>query len=88
MVTILRSKTVYPLMRRLVGFFRVSGILSCGFEASSDAKEGASQPQFNVGYQVLDLKYRKDGQEPTLTVAVWKKKNRGQVSTFDIILVV
>lgn len=71
MVTILRSKTVYPLMRRLVGFFLVSGILSCGFEASSDAKEGASQPQFNVGYQVLDLKYRKDGQEQTLTVAVW-----------------
>jgi hypothetical protein len=37
----------------------------------SQASGAAPQPLFNVGYHVLDLKYRKDGQEQTLTVAVW-----------------
>lgn len=71
MVRILRSQTVYPLMARLVRVFLVFGILSCAPVVGSDARGGAPQPQFNVGYQVLDLKYRKDGQEQTLTVAVW-----------------
>jgi predicted dienelactone hydrolase len=65
------SKRVSSLLRRLVGLFLISGILSCWIEASIGANEGASQPRFNVGYQVLDLKCRKDGQEQTLTVAVW-----------------
>jgi len=71
MVTILTSKTVHPRVRRLLGLFLLSGILSWGLEASADTKEGSSQPQFNVGYQVLELKYTKEGQEATLTVAVW-----------------
>jgi predicted dienelactone hydrolase len=71
MARILRSETVYPLMALLVGVFLVFGILSCAPVGGSDARGGAPQPQFNVGYQVLDLKYRKDGQEQTLTVAVW-----------------
>ena len=37
----------------------------------SNAREPELQPLFNVGYKVIDLKYRKDGQEQTITVAVW-----------------
>ncbi|MFH1934836.1 MAG: hypothetical protein ABIN18_25115 [Pseudomonadota bacterium] len=70
MVRICRSETVNPLMARLVGVFILFGILSCT-AVDSDARGAAPQPLFNVGYQVLDLKYRKDGQEQTLTVAVW-----------------
>ncbi len=65
-----RSETAYRLMARLVRGFLVFGILSCTV-VDSDARRAAPQPLFNVGYQVFDLKYRKDGQEPTLTVAVW-----------------
>jgi len=57
-------------MRCLLGSFLILGSLSCA-AMGSDAKEELSQPLFNVGYQVLDLKYQKDGQEQTLTVAVW-----------------
>ncbi|MCG2778366.1 MAG: hypothetical protein L6406_22050 [Desulfobacterales bacterium] len=70
MVRICRSETVNPLMARLVGVFILFGILSCT-AVDSDVRGAAPQPLFNVGYQVLDLKYRKDGQEQTLTVAVW-----------------
>lgn len=38
---------------------------------SAGAGNDASRPLFNVGYSVLDLKYQPDGQEQTLTVAVW-----------------
>jgi hypothetical protein len=37
----------------------------------SNAREPELQPLFNVGYKVIDFKYRKDGQEQTITVAVW-----------------
>lgn len=33
--------------------------------------EATSRPLYNVGYQTLDLAYRQNGQEMTLTVAVW-----------------
>ena len=39
--------------------------------AGSDVKNEAHKPRFNVGYQVLDFKHQKDGQEQPLTVAVW-----------------
>ena len=65
-----RSGTVCPLMASLLLVFLVFGALSCS-AIDSDAKEAAPRPLFKVGYQVLDLKYRKDGQEQTLTVAVW-----------------
>ena len=71
MVRILRSQTVYPLMACLIGVFLVFGILGCASVKGSDARGEAPQRQFDVGYQVLDLKYRKNGQEQTLTVAVW-----------------
>lgn len=70
MVGILRSKTVYPQMALTVVIFLVFGCLNC-VPVRSEAREEESQPQFNVGYQVLDFKYRKDGREQTLTVAVW-----------------
>jgi predicted dienelactone hydrolase len=57
-------------MVRLVGLFFVFIMLSCS-AAASDVSEAAPQPLFNVGYQIMDLKYQKDGQEQTLTVAVW-----------------
>ncbi len=57
-------------MARVGSVFLVFGILSCVL-VSPGARAEVLQPQFNVGYQVLDLKYRKDGQEQTLTVAVW-----------------
>jgi predicted dienelactone hydrolase len=60
----------YPLMVRLVGLAFLFVTLSCT-AAGSNPGEGASRHLFNVGYQVLDLKYQKDGQELTLTVAVW-----------------
>ena len=70
MTGIWRSETTHPLMRRLFGVFLVLGILSCD-GMGADAEERSTQPLFNVGYRVLDLKYRKDEQEKTLTVAVW-----------------
>jgi len=70
MTRIRRSETVYPLMARLVGVFLVFGILSCT-AVDSDASGAEPRSLFNVGYQVFDLKYRKGGQEQTLTVAVW-----------------
>ena len=60
----------YPLMMRLFGIFLILGILGCAL-INSDASEGVPQPLYNVGYQVLDLKYPKDGQEQEITVAVW-----------------
>ncbi|MDD5686746.1 MAG: hypothetical protein PHE88_02800 [Elusimicrobia bacterium] len=36
-----------------------------------DTKVEVAGHGFNVGYQVIDLKYQKEGQEQTLTVAVW-----------------
>ncbi|MDI6775062.1 MAG: hypothetical protein QME60_06680 [Verrucomicrobiota bacterium] len=63
-------ETVYPLMARLVGIFFLFGVLSCA-ATDSGAGRATPLPLFNVGYQVLDLKSRKDGQEQTLTVAVW-----------------
>ena len=70
MTGIRRSETVYPLTTRLFGVFLVLGMLSC--EAiGSDVRKGVPRPLFTVGYQVLDLKYRKDGQKQELTVAIW-----------------
>jgi hypothetical protein len=62
MVGIWRSATVNPLMARLVGVFLVFAILNCT-AVESDASGAVPQARFNVGYQVLDLKYRKGGQD-------------------------
>ena len=70
MVRIWRSETDYPLMTRLFGIFLILCILGCA-PISSDAREGIPQPLYTVGYQILDFKYPKDGQEQKLTVAVW-----------------
>lgn len=69
MIKIRRAETVYPV-GRLVAALLVFGFLSCTIPAS-DAGEPKIQPLFNVGYKVIDLKYRKDGQDQILTVAVW-----------------
>ncbi len=70
MVRIWRAETVYPLIAPLAGIFLVFTILSCLVEAPN-ANGAASQPLFHVGYQAIDFKYRKNGQEQRLTVAVW-----------------
>ena len=36
----------------------------------SNAREPEIQPLFNVGYRIIDLKYRTDGQEQAITVVV------------------
>jgi predicted dienelactone hydrolase len=66
---ILRSDIIYLPVARLFGVLLVSGILSGLLAAGAEA--GSSQAGFNVGYRVLDLKRRKNGQEEVLTVAVW-----------------
>ena len=70
MAGIWRSETGCPLMTRLFGTFLILGILGCA-PISRDTRKGIPQPLYTVGYQVLDLKYPKDGQEQELTVAVW-----------------
>ena len=67
MVRIWKAETVLRLIGRCAGAFLVLGILSY---TSIDAGGAALKPRFNVGYQVLDLKYQKAGDEKTLTVAV------------------
>jgi len=70
MERILKPETDYPMMMRLFAIFLVLSIIGCA-PINSNAKKGAHQALYNVGYQVLDLKYPKDGQEQELTVAVW-----------------
>ncbi len=69
MARIWRAEAVYLLITCVVGVFLVCGILSA-MPADSDAR-GARGPQFNVGCQVLDFKYKKDGKEQMLFVAIW-----------------
>lgn len=57
------------LARRLNVFF-ILGCLSC-LPLGLKAKGGQAPPAFHVGYRVLDLEYKQDGLEKTLTVAVW-----------------
>lgn len=70
MIRIRRSETAHPLRVRLVWLFFVFIILSC-LSTAPEVSGGEARPLFNVGYQILDLKYQKDGKEETLTVAVW-----------------
>jgi len=63
-------KTVYPLMKRLFAVFLVLVILSLD-TFSSDSKKNTIHPIFDVGYQIIDLKYQKNGKEQNLTAAVW-----------------
>lgn len=51
----------------LVGFSFIFCFLMCGPYISAET----SRPLFNVGYQVIDLKYIKDNQEQNINVAVW-----------------
>lgn len=57
-------------MKRLFAVFLVLGILSLD-TFSSDSKKNTTHPIFNIGYQVIDLKYQKNGKEQNLTAAVW-----------------
>lgn len=49
------------------GVYFISNILVCVPDISAET----SQPLSNVGYQVIDLKYTKDNQEQSISVAVW-----------------
>ena len=53
-----------------IGAIAVFGILSWT-AGNSVAGGAATQPLFNIGYQVIDLAYRENGREQVLTVAVW-----------------
>ena len=67
---ILTALIIQPALLCLFDFFLFFGILSCTV-MDSNARESELQPLFNVSYKVIDLKYRRDGQEPTITVTVW-----------------
>jgi predicted dienelactone hydrolase len=54
----------------MIRLFIVFVMLTCTSTAS-DKSVATVRPLFSVGYQILDLKYQKDGREKTLTVAVW-----------------
>ena len=60
----------YPLMTCLFSISLILGILGCA-PISSDGRGGLPKLLYTVGYQVLDLKHSKYGQEQELTVAVW-----------------
>jgi predicted dienelactone hydrolase len=55
-------------MAYCTALFTAFMMLSC---TAADAGGAVSKAVFNVGYQILDLKCRHNGQEQTLTVAVW-----------------
>ncbi|MBT8352846.1 MAG: hypothetical protein KJO26_16625, partial [Deltaproteobacteria bacterium] len=57
------------MKRLLVIFLAISFIGSAPI--NSAARKHAHHALNPVGYQVLDFKYPKDGQEKELTVAVW-----------------
>ncbi len=67
-------------MAHLVGVFLVFTILSYT-TVDSETRGAVHQPQFNVGYQILELKYRKDREEKTFTVAV--RMRTGQEGDFN-----
>jgi len=57
-----------PLLSTLI----ILGILGCAdMKAALTVEERPSQLLYNVGYKVLDFKFRKKNQKETLTVAVW-----------------
>ncbi len=61
---------VKPDHKFLIGISMIILGLNCAASASpADVKR--PRPPYNVGYQVIDLAYQKDGMEKTLTVAVW-----------------
>jgi len=70
MTEIHKSGAVYLRIARVVMYFVAFVILNLT-PVISDASEIIPKAIFNVGYQVLDLKYLKDEQVKTLTVAVW-----------------
>jgi predicted dienelactone hydrolase len=70
LIIIRMSEKINMLTVRLVRGLLIFGILSFTI-ADLDAGEAEPRPVFNVGYKVIDLKYRKDGHEQTLSVAVW-----------------
>jgi len=66
---ILTALIVRTALLGLFGVFLFFGILSCTV-MDSNAREPELQPLFNTCYKVIDLKYRKDGREQTIAVAV------------------
>ena len=68
---ILKLRKICHPLAHSAGLFLVLSIPSRTPVARSESGEGTAQTRFNVGYQVLDLKYQKNGHEQALTVAVW-----------------
>ena len=70
MARILKSETGHRLSMILVGIVFVLTIQGNG-TSGPHAAESECSSIYNVGYQVLDLKYANEGDEQTITVAVW-----------------
>lgn len=62
-----RFETAFFLMKFLFSVLFVLGVLS----SPAFGLDLKTQPTFNVGYQILDFKYQKNGKDQNLTVAVW-----------------
>ena len=65
-----RSEAIQPHMKRLFCVLLVLEVISSAGKGA-DSEKRLAQPLYNVGYRTIDFKYRKNGQEKTLTVAVW-----------------
>ncbi|NNL41976.1 MAG: hypothetical protein HKO79_05735 [Desulfobacterales bacterium] len=70
MKEIIQIEKGYPLMTRLFVILLVMSIIACA-PINSNARKGVQTAIYNVGYQVLDFKYPKKGEERELTAAVW-----------------
>lgn len=66
MIIVRRPLTAHSLIACMVVPVFVFGIMN-----AACANDSVPGQLFNVGYRVIDLKYRKDGREQTLAVAVW-----------------
>ncbi len=72
---------VKPDHKFLIGISMIILGLNCAAPASP-AEIKRPRPPYNVGYQVIDLAFRKDGEDKTLTVAVWYP-TAAQPKTYD-----
>lgn len=70
MEAFIQTEKGYPLITHLFVILLVMGIIGCA-PINSSATKGAHHALNHVGFQVLDFKYPKDGEERELTVAVW-----------------
>ena len=68
--TIWKRERSHPVITPLFCVFIVLGLFRCSV-MTAEAQEQPTPLPYHVGYRILDFPFQKDGQEKTLTVAVW-----------------